>query len=189
MENSRNSHRISVGKTWRKETFREAEHGRLARWRTWRACDVGKAKEGLQNELWRRWSNRRVGEWAEGKRLQPFRHFTHVTTHSPTLPSLYLRHSRAHSPTCPSLRLRYNSFSNPSVALSTSQLILQHFCCFTYVIAHSPTFFRFSYVTGSYVTWRAKHDKCKYNSIAYLNILLYGICNAWVRSSDMLRKL
>ena len=53
--------------------------------------------------------------------LQPFRHFTYVTTHSPTLPSLYLRHS---------------SFYNPSVASPTSQLILQ-------------PFFRFSYVTSS----------------------------------------
>ena len=33
--------------------------------RKWRACDVGKAKKGLENELWRRWSNERVGEWAE----------------------------------------------------------------------------------------------------------------------------
>ena len=40
--------------------------------------------------------------------LQPFHHFTYVTTHSPTLPSLYLRHS---------------SFSNPSVASPTSQSI------------------------------------------------------------------
>ena len=38
-------------------------HGRLARWRKWRACGVGEAKEGLDNELWRRWSNGRVGEW------------------------------------------------------------------------------------------------------------------------------
>ena len=53
--------------------------------------------------------------------LQPSRHFTYVTAHSPTLPSLYLRHS---------------SFSNSSVASPTSQLILQ-------------PFFRFSYVTGS----------------------------------------
>ena len=37
--------------------------------------------------------------------LQPFRHFTYVTAHSPTLPSLYLRHS---------------SFSNPSVTSPTS---------------------------------------------------------------------
>ena len=32
-------------------------HGRLARWIKWRACDVGEAKEGLESELWRRWSN------------------------------------------------------------------------------------------------------------------------------------
>ena len=32
-------------------------HGRLARWRKWRACDVGEAKEGLESELWRWWSN------------------------------------------------------------------------------------------------------------------------------------
>ena len=35
-------------------------HGRLARWIKSRACDVGEAKEGLENELWRRWSNGRV---------------------------------------------------------------------------------------------------------------------------------
>ena len=96
--------------------------------------------------------------------LQPFRHFTFVTTHSPALPSLYLRHSSfsnppvtlptsqlilqpfrhftyvtAHSPTLPSLYLRHNSFSNPPVTLPTSQLILQPFSRFTYVITHSPT--------------------------------------------------
>ena len=53
--------------------------------------------------------------------LHTFHHFTYVTTHSPTLPSLYLHHS---------------SFSNPSVASPTWQFILQ-------------TFFRFSYVTSS----------------------------------------
>ena len=70
--------------------------------------------------------------------LQPFRHFTYVTAHSPTFPSFHLRHS---------------SFSNPSVALPTSQLILQPFRAlylrhssfsnpsvrFTYVTAHSQT--------------------------------------------------
>ena len=39
-------------------------HGRFARWIKWRACDVGEAKEELENELWRRQSNGRVGEWA-----------------------------------------------------------------------------------------------------------------------------
>ena len=47
--------------------------------------------------------------------------------------------SSAHSPTFPSLHLRHNSFSNPSVALPTSQLILQSFRCFNYVTVHSPT--------------------------------------------------
>ena len=56
--------------------------------------------------------------------LQPFRHFTYVTTHYPTLPSLYLRHS---------------SFSNISVTSPTSQLILQPFRRLNYVTAHSPT--------------------------------------------------
>ena len=39
-------------------------HGRLAKWRKWRACDVGKVNEGLENELWRMWSNGRDGERA-----------------------------------------------------------------------------------------------------------------------------
>ena len=38
-----------------------------------------------------------------------------------------------------SFHLHHSSFSNPSVALPTSQLILQPFCCFTYVIVRSPT--------------------------------------------------
>ena len=46
---------------------------------------------------------------------------------------------RAHSPTFLSLHLRHNSFSNPSVALPTSQLILQPFHCFTYIAVYSPT--------------------------------------------------
>ena len=72
----------------------------------------------------------------------------------------------AHSPTFPSLHLRHNSFFNPSVALPTSELILQPFRRFTYVTAHSPNpsvgsltsqlilqpFFCFSYVTGSSLT-------------------------------------
>ena len=104
---------------------------------------------------------------------RPFRRFTYVTTHSPTLPLLHLRHS---------------SFSNHPFASPTSQalhlihlaeLILQPFRHFTYVTTHSPTlpslylrhssffspsvasatsqlilqpFFRFSYVTGSSLT-------------------------------------
>ena len=45
----------------------------------------------------------------------------------------------AHSSSFPSLHLCHSSFSNPSVALPMSQLILQPFRCFTYATAHSPT--------------------------------------------------
>ena len=122
----------------------------------WRmSYDVGKATEELENELI----------------LQPFRHFTYVTAHFSTLPSLYLRHSSfsnpsvasptsklilqpfrhftyvtAHSPTLPSLYLRHSSFSNLSVASPTSQFILQPFFCFSYVTSSSLN-----------VTWRAAH--------------------------------
>ena len=44
--------------------FTEIQHGRLSRWIKWRASDVGEAKEGLENKLWCRWSNGRVGEWS-----------------------------------------------------------------------------------------------------------------------------
>ena len=54
--------------------------------------------------------------------IQPFRHFTYVTTHSPNLPLLHLRHS---------------SFSNPSVVSHTSQFILQPFFRFSYVTSPS----------------------------------------------------
>ena len=82
----------------------------------WRMnCDVGKATEVLENELWRRWSDGKVGEWAElavivieELILQPFSHITYITTHCLTLLSLYVRH---------------RSFFNPFVALPTSQLI------------------------------------------------------------------
>ena len=62
-------------------------------------------------------------QWAE-LILQPFHHFTYITAHSPTLPSLYLHHS---------------SFSYPSDASPTSQLILQPFFCFSYVTDSSLT--------------------------------------------------
>ena len=46
--------------------------------------------------------------WECNAFLQPFHSFTYITTHSPTLPSLYLRHS---------------SISNPSFASPTSQAL------------------------------------------------------------------
>ena len=64
--------------------------------------------------------------------LQPFRRFTYVKVHSPSLPLLHLHHSL---------------FSNPLVTSRTSPgeppmdealLILQPYRRFTYVTAHSP---------------------------------------------------
>ena len=65
----------------------------------------------------------------------------------------------------------HSSFSNPSAALPTSQLILQPFRCVTYVTAHSPTlpplqlchrsFYNpyscFTYVTGHSATLPLLH--------------------------------
>ena len=69
-------------------------------------------------------------------------------------------HHRAHSPNFPSLHLLDSSFSNPSVALPTSQLILQPFRCFAYVTADSPTLLSLllRHRLFTYVTWRVAHD-------------------------------
>ena len=72
-------------------------------WRIIMSCDVGEVSKSLENEL---------------------SHFTYITAHSPTLPSLYLHH---------------NSFSNLSIASPTSQLILQPFFCLSYVTGFSLT--------------------------------------------------
>ena len=84
--------------------------------------DIGEVTEALENEL------SKLSVTSPRSQLililQAFRQFTYVTAHSPTLPSLYLRH---------------NTFSNPSIASPTSQLILQ-------------PFFRLSYVTGFSLT-------------------------------------
>ena len=76
------------------------------------SCDIGKATEGLELCSF---SNPPVTSPTSQLILQPFRRFTYVTVHSPTLPLLHLRH---------------NLFSNPSAALPTSQLIFQPFRCF-----------------------------------------------------------
>ena len=65
--------------------------------------------------------------------------------------------SRNNSPTFPSLHQCHSSFSNPSVALPTSQLILQPFSCFTNDTANSPTLLSLllCHTLFTYVTWRA----------------------------------
>ena len=52
---------------------------------------------------------------------------------------------------------KQSSFSNPSVGLPTSQLILEPFRYFTYVTAHCPTLLSFllRHKLFTYVTWRA----------------------------------
>ena len=96
--------------------------------------------------------------------LQPFRHFTYVTGHSPTLPLLQLRDSSFSnpsfaSPTSQDLHLLHlanrpcsivminrqirhmfwsNPFSNLSGTSPTSQHTPQHFRRFTYGTVHSP---------------------------------------------------
>ena len=118
--------------------------------------------------------------------LQTFPRFTYVTDHSPTLPLLHLQHSSfsnpsfasptsqdfhlrhlasrsyfyplsANSPSFQSLHLHQISFSNPSLALPTSQLILQPFCCLTYITSHSPTLLSLllHHRIFTYITWRA----------------------------------
>ena len=69
------------------------------------SCDVGKAAEGLENELWSRWSDIKVGEWGSASLsnpyitlptsqliFKPFRRLTYVTAHSTTFTLLDLRH-------------------------------------------------------------------------------------------------
>ena len=63
-------------------------HRRLARWRKWRACDVGEAKEELENELRRRWSDWCVGEWGHSITL-PLLHLRQPASRPWTLISLY----------------------------------------------------------------------------------------------------
>ena len=148
------------------------------------SCDVGEATESLENELCYDYnyelcsfSNLPVTSPTSQFILQPFRRFTYVTAHSPTLPLLHLSHSSFSnlSVTSPTSQL----ILQPFIALPTSQLILQPFRCFTYVAARSSTFpllhlrhssffnpsvaspksqlilqpfFRFSYVTSSLIT-------------------------------------
>ena len=135
-----------------KGLWRRRRERRVGEWTgcRWSNGKVGEwavmATEGLENELWCRCSDRKVGEWAEliviviaELIIQPFRHFSYVTTHYPTVPLLHLRHSSSSNPSFASATSQQSSFSNLSVTSPTSQLILQPFRCFTHVTVHSPT--------------------------------------------------
>ena len=141
-------------------------------------CDVGVAAEGLENELWRRWSAYDVDEATEGLSSDEGKAAAELVNELWRMWSS-ARVGEPKSVTLTLLHLRQSSFSNPSAALTTSQLILQPFRCFTYVIGTSPTsqlilqpFRRYTYVTGhsttlsllhlrhrhfNYVTLRAAH--------------------------------
>ena len=86
----------------------------------------------------------------------------------------------AHSPSFLSLHLHHSSFSNPSIALPTSQLILQPFFCF-------------SYVTGSSLTSPGKPPMTCWPQISNLKMLylLYNplkFCNILCTHSVLQRK-
>ena len=88
--------------------------------------------------------------------------------------------SSVHSPTFPSLHLCHSSFSNPSIALPMSQLMLLPFCCFTYITTHSPTLLLFllHHRIFTYVTWRATHDST-FIIVVHSSPLAYRFCLIW----------
>ena len=112
-----------------------------------------------------------VGEVTES--LENDQSFTYVTAHSD-------------SPSFLSLHLRHSSFSNPSLALPTSQLILQPFLflpmsqlilqpfrCFTYVTAHSQTLLLLllnhsSAHSPSFQSLHLRHSAFSNSSLAFL---------------------
>ena len=104
------------------------------------SCDVGEVTERFENELSYDYnyelcsfSNSSVALPTSQLILQPFRCFTYVTAHSPTLLSFLLR--QRFSLTSSELR----SFSKLPVASPMLQLIFQPFRHFTYFTVHSPT--------------------------------------------------
>ena len=127
-------------------------HERLSTWCKWRACDVEEAKEGLQNKLWRRWSNGRVGEWPVTlvKRRKSWRMSCDVGEVT----------ERLENELCYDCNYELCSFSSLSVTSPMSQLILKPFRCFTYVTAYSPTLVSLllRHRLFTYVTWGAAHD-------------------------------
>ena len=123
----------------------------------------------LENHLWRRWSDEKVWEWVE-LILQPFLHFTYITTHSSTLPLLHLGHS---------------SFSNPYFASPTSQDFHLRHRIFTYVTGFSLTSQDFhlrhrifTYVTGFSLTSPGEPPMPGFDSRLQPKICLWK-CRVW----------
>ena len=74
-------------------------------------------------------------------------------------------------PTLPSLYLRQSSFSNPSIASPTSQLILQPFFCFSYITGSSLTTPGKLPMHGSSIWFWRVRQKCKWNDRSKNEIL------------------
>ena len=140
------------------------------------SCDVGKAAGRLKIQLWRRWSDVRVGEWGSANPyigsptsqliFQHFRRFTYVTADSTDLPLLHLRHRHFTYVT---------AHSTTSAAWPTSQLILKPFRRFTYVTRHSTTLllFHLRHRHFTYFTWRATHPYgAEKNSVWWTSLLV-----------------
>ena len=110
-------------------------------------CDVGEATEVLENDLWFRWSNGRVGEWAVTyvKWRKDWRMSFDVGKATEGLVNvLWRRWSYEKVGEWAELytvlyTVEQSSFSNPSVASPTSQLILQPLFRFPYAIGSSLT--------------------------------------------------
>ena len=104
------------------------------------------------------------------------------SAHFPNFLSLHLRHSSFSNPsvTLPTSQLilqpfrRFTYVTAPSVALPTSQLILQPFRCFTYITTHSPTLLSLllRHRLFTYVTWRAAHAGLESQRQNICNLLL-----------------
>ena len=110
----------------------------------------------IQNALKRRFSD--FKKWKYTRVIQEVttgRSFLVRTAHTPTFSPLHLRHSSFSNPSVSVPRsqlilqpFRHSSFSNPSVSLPTSQLILQPFRCLPTSQLILQPFIRFTYVTA-----------------------------------------
>ena len=95
-------------------------------------CGEGEATEGLENKLWRRWSDGKVGEWAE----LYLRHssFSNPSVASPSPQFIlepffrfsYVTSSSLNSPGEPPMHYKQNT--------TTSHVELSHFCCLMYIV-------------------------------------------------------
>ena len=148
-------------------------------------CDVGEATEGLKNELCRRWSDGKVGEWAKliviviaELILQPLRHFTHVY-----IPANYSHNSLQHfniSHFC-FISLLFHCFniiwhSNLSLSRNSAK---NNFKQFTFFIFDLPICWSIAYIVlymhrcSNYVV---KFQKCELMTLpSSIHVDLYSI--------------